>query len=150
MMGHVAQYFVGDDEWAALLGAAFEALGPGGLLAFEARDPRRRGWQSWATPPRHFEIPGGSFQSWCEPPVTSTSASGATITTTTGHTILPDGRHLIVTERLVFRSREQVEEALRSAGFDIERIDGTWAGDAVTETTPELIVQARRPVNPTG
>ena len=39
MMGHVAQYFVGDDEWAALLGAAFEALGPGGLLAFEAREP---------------------------------------------------------------------------------------------------------------
>ena len=39
MMGHVAQYFIEDDEWAAALVEIHRSLVPGGWLAFETRNP---------------------------------------------------------------------------------------------------------------
>jgi SAM-dependent methyltransferase len=49
MTGNVAQVFVTDAEWAATLRAAYAALGPGGRLVFETRDPAaRRGWSGTA------------------------------------------------------------------------------------------------------
>ena len=39
MMGHVAQYFVDDADWAELLANAHRLLRPGGHLAFETRNP---------------------------------------------------------------------------------------------------------------
>jgi SAM-dependent methyltransferase len=45
MTGNVAQVFLTDDEWAATLRGAFDALKPGGRLIFEVRDPARQGWR---------------------------------------------------------------------------------------------------------
>ena len=50
MTGNVAQVFVTDAEWAAVLRAAHAALRPGGRLVFETRDRRRgRGWSGTAS-----------------------------------------------------------------------------------------------------
>ena len=44
MTGNVAQVFVTDEEWAAVLAAVHEALRPGGRLVFESRDPGQQAW----------------------------------------------------------------------------------------------------------
>ena len=47
MTGNVAQVFITDEEWGAVLAAAHAALRPGGRLVFETRDPARHAWLEW-------------------------------------------------------------------------------------------------------
>ncbi|GAA4010137.1 hypothetical protein GCM10022631_23330 [Deinococcus rubellus] len=47
MTGNVAQVFLNDDHWAATLSDVHAALRPGGVLAFESRNPDHREWESW-------------------------------------------------------------------------------------------------------
>ena len=47
MTSHVAQFFVGDDDWRCVLDDVRRALVPGGRVAFDARDPRDRAWERW-------------------------------------------------------------------------------------------------------
>jgi SAM-dependent methyltransferase len=47
MTGNVAQVFLTDAEWDAVLSAARHVLRPGGRLVFETRDPARRAWLEW-------------------------------------------------------------------------------------------------------
>ncbi len=44
MTGHVAQVFLSDEAWTATLTAIYDALRPGGRLAFETRNPGDRAW----------------------------------------------------------------------------------------------------------
>jgi SAM-dependent methyltransferase len=78
MTGHAAQQIVPAHAWRTLLRSAHRALRPGGVLAFESRDPRRRAWERW-TPERTrgtFPHPdGGEFTSWVE--VLEVDESGA-------------------------------------------------------------------------
>lgn len=47
MTGHAAQVFRGDEEWARVLADLHRALVPGGVLAFESRNPAARAWEGW-------------------------------------------------------------------------------------------------------
>jgi SAM-dependent methyltransferase len=60
MTSHVAQEFLSDEEWAANLSNIKRALVPGGTVAFDARDPAARAWESWATGPAVQGLPDGS------------------------------------------------------------------------------------------
>jgi SAM-dependent methyltransferase len=46
MSGHVAQVFADDADWLAALRDLRRALVPGGLLAFESRNPGARKWEA--------------------------------------------------------------------------------------------------------
>ena len=48
MTGNVAQVFVNDEEWSATLTGVHGALGDGGHLVFETRDPSYRGREEWS------------------------------------------------------------------------------------------------------
>jgi SAM-dependent methyltransferase len=50
MTGNVAQVFLTDDDWLAVLRAARAALRPGDRLVFETRDPARQAWRGWDSP----------------------------------------------------------------------------------------------------
>jgi hypothetical protein len=49
MTGNVAQVFLTDELWAAVLAAARDALRPGGRLVFETRDPARQARRDWGS-----------------------------------------------------------------------------------------------------
>jgi hypothetical protein len=51
MTGNVAQVFVSDEAWTQTFCACRAALGTGGWIAFETRDPTRRPWVNWT--PEH-------------------------------------------------------------------------------------------------
>lgn len=147
MMGHVAQYFVDDDEWANALAQSHRMLGVGGRLVFETRNPAI-GWDEFWTEERSkATMPhpdGGEFTSWVE--VVERSGSEASYTITHhGHTILPDGLHLAAAETLRFRSPEEITTSVEAAGFVIEDMWGGWAREPFAASTSlEMIMLARR------
>ena len=69
MTGNVAQVFLTDDDWAATLRGAWNALRPGGHLVFETRDPKRRAWEQWTRELTRsvVDVPGvGIIEDWGE------------------------------------------------------------------------------------
>ncbi len=144
MMGHVAQYFIDDEDWKEVLRQSRRILRPGGRLAFETRNPTIDWAQRWSHRRQTYPHPdGGEFTSWIE--VTSIVGTPESYAMThQGHTLLPDGRHLTAEETLRFRSPGEVLAGLDHVGFEVEATWGDWDRSALTPTSPELIVQARR------
>lgn len=147
MMGHVAQYFVDDDEWAATLRHVRRVLRPGGRLAFETRNPSVDWASEWVRDRTLATFPhpaGGEFTSWVE--VVDVTGTAASYTTThEGHTRLSDGRHLVARETLRFRSDAEILATLDAAGFEVEATWGGWDRSPHRPTSRELIVLARCP-----
>jgi SAM-dependent methyltransferase len=68
MSGHVAQVFVEDTAWLDALRNLHRALVPGGMLAFESRNPAARTWEAWTheLTLRTLETPDGAVEFWHE------------------------------------------------------------------------------------
>ena len=146
MMGHVAQYFAGDDEWPAVLAECHRALRPGGHLTFETRNPAARAWERWTKPATYQRLrhpDGGWFETWVDL-VEVAGDPDAPTETHAGHTVLPGDEHVVAHETLRFRSPAEIVTALDAAGFTIESLVGGWDGSPFTDTSPEMIVLARR------
>ena len=142
MTGHVAQVFLADEDWNAMLGDVSRALRPGGRFAFETRNPAAQGWRTWTREEsfRTYPCPdGGSYASWVQ--VTSVEPG---LVSFDGVTALPDGRTLTSPSTLRFRTRAEVEASLRAAGFTIETVYGDWQRGPATPLSRELIVIAQR------
>jgi SAM-dependent methyltransferase len=122
MTGNVAQVFLSDPEWTAVLGAARAALRPGGRLVFETRDPARQAWREWnrADSRVQADVPGiGGVEAWHE----VTEVSGELVSFRTTY-VLPDGAVLTSDSTLQGRSRDVVLASLAVAGFTAEEIRG--------------------------
>ena len=146
MMGHVAQYFVDDDDWANALRQSHRILDGGGRLVFETRNPAIRWDEFWTEAQSTATMPhpdGGEFTSWVEVQERSGSAESYTITHH-GHTILPDGLHLTSAETLRFRSSDQITASVDASGFVLEETWGGWDRAPFTPSSLEMIVLARR------
>lgn len=146
MMGHVAQYFVSDAEWAGTLAACRRILHDGGHLTFESRNPDR-GWpQRWTRERTTGTLPhpdGGEFTSWVE--VTEVVGPPKSFTEThVGTTVLPDGSTVAHAETLRFRSEQEIRDSLAEAGFAVQHVWGDWERGPVRGDSDELIVLARR------
>ena len=138
MTGNVAQVFLTDKGWASALRAACAALRPGGVLAFEVRDPARESWREWNRLEsfRRVELPGaGVIETWVEltdvkPPFVSfrqTFVFGV------------DGAVLESDSTLRFRHPAEIGDSLRAAGFAVEEVR-----DAPDRPGRELVFIARR------
>ena len=145
MTGHVAQYFIDDDDWAHLLAQVHRILDPGGRLAFETRNPAldwARRWTRERTATTYLHPDGGDFTAWVDvTEVTGSPDSYATVHV--GHTLLPDGTHVTCSETLRFRSTDEILASLDTAGFDIEATWGDWDRSSAALGSTELIVLAR-------
>lgn len=141
MTSHVAQFFVGDAEWAAALADLRRALRPGGRLIFDTRDPRARGWEVWnpADSRRENTLPDGTtVTSWSE--VVSVTDGAVSIV----HRYrFSDGDRREATLTLRFRTEEEVRASLAAAGFTMEHLWGGWTRDPIGHPDGELLVVAR-------
>ncbi|SDO79505.1 Ubiquinone/menaquinone biosynthesis C-methylase UbiE [Nakamurella panacisegetis] len=141
MTGHAAQVFLTDEQWRTVLADCARALRPGGVLAFETRNPSARGWRAWNRTDSHRAHDGPeAFETWVE--ITDVRPDFVSFT---GHTVFTaDGRVVLSPSTLRFRTSAQVRTSLADAGFAVRQVFGDWTREAVTDTAPELIFVAER------
>ena len=140
MTSHVAQFFVDDDEWAGALTALHRGLRPGGVLAFESRNPEARAWETWT--PAHrttvVDTVAGPVEWWCD----VHDVADGVVTYSIHYRFEATGDELRSDARLRFRTGAELTASLARAGFTVDRIHGDWAHGPVAPTAPELIVVA--------
>jgi SAM-dependent methyltransferase len=118
MTANVAHVFLTDEDWSATLGGIHAALRPGGHLAFEARDPSRRPWLNWNRDVtyQHLDVPGvGAVETWWD----LTEVAGDLVSYRRTYVFAADGATLTSDSTRRFRSRAEIEDSLRSAGYTL-------------------------------
>jgi SAM-dependent methyltransferase len=143
MSGHVAQVFTEDDAWLATLQDLHKALVPGGLLAFESRNPAARKWEAWTRELtlRTVQTPEGAVEFWHETiDVDLPLVSYDTLTRN-----LRTGQATVNRDLLVFRDERALRATVECAGFNVRHVYGDWDRTAPVAASPELIVIAHRP-----
>lgn len=143
MSGHVAQVFTEEDAWLAVLRDLHRALVPGGLLAFESRNPGARKWESWTRELtlRTVETPEGSVEFWHETAAVALPlVSYDTLTRNLSNDEATTSRDV-----LAFRDEQALRASVEHAGFEVGHVYGNWSRTSPAVTSPELIVIARKP-----
>jgi SAM-dependent methyltransferase len=119
MTGNVAQVFLTDDDWGAVLRASWRSLRSAGRLVFEVRDPARSAWLEWCPERtrRRLELASGTVETWTN--VTSIHWPFVSFRSTFAF----DGGPTVVSDStLCFRGRGQIERTLVDSGFSIEAV----------------------------
>lgn len=128
LTSHVSQ-FLTDAQWSAALRAFRRSLRPGGRLIFDSRDPDARHWDRWNPVDSRRTVPlpdGGTVEVWSE--VTS---EGGGLVSGTQHYLFADGAEHTSEATMRFRTERELRRSVEAAGFDVDRIYGGWARDAV-------------------
>lgn len=115
MTGNVAQVFLDDREWRAVLEASFAALRPGGTLIFETRQPQALAWRTW-TPEasrRRTEVPDDVVETWNE----LLADNGSLVTFRSWFQFERTGETYSSLSTLRFRNLEEVKKSLAQARF---------------------------------
>jgi 2-polyprenyl-3-methyl-5-hydroxy-6-metoxy-1,4-benzoquinol methylase len=136
MTANVAQVFVTDQAWRAMLATAYDVLRPGGHLVFETRDPAREAWREWTQEESMTvaDIPGeGRVESWVE----VTEVRGELVTFRS--TLVFVDATITSESTLRFRDRESVVADLAAAGFVVDEVR-----DAPDRPGRELVFVASR------
>lgn len=142
MTANVAQVFLDDLDWHAVLVAARRALRTGGTLVFESRRPERQAWREWTREAtRHVvDVPNeGAVEEWVE----VTDVDGQFVTFASPTIFHRDGARIDSTSTLRFRPRAAIERSLVAAGLELVDVR-----DAPDRPGREWVYLARRPAGP--
>jgi ubiquinone/menaquinone biosynthesis C-methylase UbiE len=141
MTSHVAQFLVTDEEWGQVLADLRRALVPGGLLTFDTRDPRARGWERWnpVESRREVALPDGRTVNFATEVI---SVAGGVVSFAIRYAF-SDGANLLSTAELRFRTEDELRSSLAAAGFAIEHIYGGWNREPIGAPDGEFLVIAR-------
>jgi SAM-dependent methyltransferase len=141
MSGNVAQQILGE-AWPETLKQIGNALRPGGLVAFESRNPDDRAWETWTEQATlgSRDTPDGRLTEWLE--VTSVRDGEVTFA---AHNLFEDsGEDAVYESTLTFRTATELTSQLAAAGLTVRSIDGGWAGEPVTSASRIYVVVAER------
>ena len=127
MTANVAQVFLSDTDWISTLRAIHVCLRPGGMLAFETRNPADRAWERWTKERSHHVVDAGAeglVEDWVE----VTGVDGELVTFESPTIFQSDGERLDSTSTLRFRGLDALESSLAEAGFgEVEILDLPYA-----------------------
>jgi SAM-dependent methyltransferase len=135
MTGHVAQIIWDDEVWYATLAAIHEALGPGGHVAFESRNPLARAWTPHASRRRVDDALAGPIEVWFQDP----EVAGDLVRYDIHYLFVRSGEELVSHAELKFRTRAELSRSLSDAGFSVESVFGDWDGRPADAASRELI-----------
>jgi SAM-dependent methyltransferase len=140
MTGNTAQHILGA-AWPRTLHDIHDALRPGGLVAFESRNPDNRAWESWSAGDRSTrDTPHGRLTEWLE--VTSVAPDEVTFA---AHNLFEDtGEDAVYPTTLAFRTAAELTAQLSEAGLTVRSIHGGWSDEPVTPASRVLVVTAER------
>jgi SAM-dependent methyltransferase len=146
MTSHVAQFFLDDSEWQAMLKASYKALTPGGHIMFDSRTPIFPPYQTWPTEasPRRVEDPKvGSIDWWYK----LLEIKNNRVKYQLSYHFINSNETVTSTDELIFRSQEEIKKSLESEGFKLKTIYGDWDGSPATPSSEEMIFVAIKPTN---
>jgi SAM-dependent methyltransferase len=143
MTGHAFQELRDDRAVLAALRNFRRHLAPGGLLAFETRNPAARAWESWVKEKTRQMVrapDGEPYETWADDP----QRVGADLVTFVSVIRSPrTGQELVSRSTLRFVDPDHLRLLLAEAGFRIEGWYGDWDRGDVGPASPEVIVLAR-------
>ncbi|MEU4691180.1 methyltransferase domain-containing protein [Actinoplanes sp. NPDC023714] len=141
LTGHVAQFFVSDQEWSSLLHAVRRALDLDGRLVFDSRDPAAAEWERWNPDESWRSVmlaDGTTVEAWTE-----VESVRGDVVSLAHHYRFSDGEKLTSQGTLRFRTEEELRASLRAAGFHVDQVYGGWGREPVgLSGDGELIVIA--------
>jgi SAM-dependent methyltransferase len=142
MSGHVAQVFRDDDAWSRVLRDLHRALVPGGVLAFESRDPGARAWERWTREAtlRAVDTPDGPVEFWHETAWVALPLVAYDTFTRDVRT----GEETSNRDVLAFRDAPALVLSLETEGFTILHQYGDWQRNPPATGSPEIILVAHR------
>jgi hypothetical protein len=141
MTGHLAQIVRDDEVWSATLAAIREALGPGGRVAFESRNPLPLSWTAWTPQTSRRRVQDavvGPVEVWFQDPKVDGDLVRYEIHYLFGRT----GGELVSHTELRFRTQAELSRSLSDAGFSVESVFGDWDGRPIDAASGELIFVA--------
>ena len=142
MSGHAFQVFLADDELQNALLAIHRALRPGGVFAFETRNPAARAWEQWtAGHSLTFTAPDGSQAAYT---AEVEEIAGEIVRFRASYT--KDGWEApeYSMSTLRFLDAGPLNAFLVAAGFEVVEQFGDWDRTPVSPSSPEIITLARR------
>lgn len=143
MTSHVAQFFLEDKEWQAMLEVSNTALSRSGYILFDSRPPVFPPYQTWPTKeyPRRIEDTTLGLIDWYYQLL---GIEDNRVRYQLHFYFIDSGEKITSTDELIFRSQEELTHSLEEAGFTIVTVYGDWDGSVVTSESPELIFVAKR------
>ena len=139
--GHAFQVLVEDDQLRESLAAIRSALSAEGRFVFETRNPLARAWERW-TPDHAVETTHRGHPVRMSHQV-ETLVSGDLVSFTTTFTSPAWARPEPSRSTLRFLEVAELSSFLSAAGLVIEEQFGDWEGQALTDSSPEIITVAR-------
>lgn len=143
MTSHVAQFFVSDSEWQAVLKAAYRALKPGGHIVFDIRhltDPPFVGWPTEDNRRKFENTASGPIEWWFKP----LEVKDKHVRYELHYLFVRSGEAVVSVNELIFRSQEEIIQALSDASFMVEIVYGDWDRSQTDAKSPEMIFVALR------
>jgi len=142
MTAHVAQFLLEDEYFVGCLRSINTSLKIGGYLAFDTRNTGvtldELGWPTKDKPRTNNNLTDVNMAWWAE------------ILETKGNRILYEihtqinEKEMVSVNELIFRSKQEVTDALMEAGFVVETIYGDWDKSELNEDSPEMVFVAKK------
>lgn len=145
LTGNAAMHILGQD-WVDTLDDVAHSLVPGGALAFETRNPDAQAWLQWNGPGTVRDTPLGPLrESWR----TSPPDANGVVVMHLENLFLEDGYDASFTQRLQFRSFDQVASDLRGVGLELAACYRDWERTPFTggEDQPLMVFVAKKPLD---
>ncbi|WP_231920271.1 class I SAM-dependent methyltransferase [Microlunatus soli] len=141
MTGNVAQHIIGA-AWPETLAAITRALRPGGLVAFETRNPAAREWDTWTRDNTYGsrDTAEGRLTEWLD----GTTLDDVVVSFTAHNVWESTGEHQALVNRLQFRTRDELTRDLEAAELTPTMINGGWHGEPVTDSSRLFVVTATK------
>ncbi|MDB5188224.1 MAG: class SAM-dependent methyltransferase [Candidatus Kaiserbacteria bacterium] len=143
MTSHVAQFFLEDNEWQEVLYAAYQALKPNGYLVFDIRrltNPPFIGWPTEENRKKFENTNAGPVEWWFK----LVHVENRRVRYELHYSFVQFGEEIVSMNELIFRTQDEITQALLDAGFKMETIYGNWDGSLVTSASPEMIFVASK------
>jgi SAM-dependent methyltransferase len=153
MTGHVAQFHLKIEEWNNALKSIYKSLKPGGYLVFESRNPVVQPWNNpnqennkgWYAPNFH-RVLNDPIEGQIDLRSELIEVDGELVNSVTYYLFTKTGRELTTSNTLIFRTRSEIEQSLKDAGFTIETVYGDWDGSIANDKSPEFIFVAKKSI----
>lgn len=141
MSGNVSMHIIGE-EWHETLLDIARGLRPGGLVAFETRNPLNRAWEGWGSPPRERTTEAGLLRASS---VVDPIDQEGVVTMHSKNEFITAGHTVQTTQPLQFRTAEQIRSDLNSAGLHVTGLWRNWHRAPFTNSPeePGIVVEAR-------